>query len=659
MVNLDSEFKADHRLITKVDREIPFDMKTGQVLEAFYLEDNHTLVISNTGQLGGYRRFSFWAFVDMAYPRITLSTNSTEEFKAEMKIFLDYNSSITKGAYGFPFKIKAKSPRKFEIKPVKNISALKNGEYNLEEYLNITGPMSSLQQLTTKQGRLNFISRSFWYQTRVPDEEYTHIRWVNGYTFFGVTNNKFYFVDPITLLPSSISYNQEVHSVIFSCCSKNISFYALHYNPHLVDSLSMRMMDLIPPSKTKNATTLRSYSLKYIDSDLIPNIHLSASKFFLKSVADGIVALCIHDKHMVKILMIDYINKNEPIVTPVRDISSKSIGREVQFKKVEIISLMFKITELRAMLVVIGTDSHVMTQTINYDPSLLNPSLKTIETRWPTTTSVLALNGTLDYIHCEDPRIKEYKRRNSKVRARCLVVKNQYLLKEINFTAHISNQSLPGVESFFYLSSPKFYLGVEYEIPRFFEISVVKVSPDYIAIRAVNTQDYHKEILVYKRGLRDVWSSSYCSYESTSSFDIGKWSDGKTWIFVNEYHTALKSYLIGNMTLEVGEGYNSAESLDIIYSTYSKPSKVFKFTKKFEFAEKLVKKNNLILVVYGGVGGLFGVIIILWCCCCIWRCLYVCLIKRFIKREKRMVPILVKKPKKKNKHGRRKTKKRR
>ena len=99
--------------------------------------------------------------------------------------------------------------------------------------------------------------------------------------------------------------------------------------------------------------------------------------------------------------------------------------------------------------------------------------------------------------------------------------------------------------------------------------------------------------------------------------------------------------MIGNMTMEVGEGYDSVEDLNLLYSTFGKPRKVESFVQGFRFSETLQVKSNLFLMIYGAVGGFFGVIIALWFCyCCIFRCLYVWFVKRFDKKEKRLLPVL-------------------
>ena len=642
VLNLDSKVKADSRIITKIEREVPFALNTEQVFQAFYIEKNNTLVIGNTGKLANYRRLFYSTLIDMKYPRITISTNSSEDFTAEMKIFLDYQSATTEGAYGFPFKIDAKTPKKFEMRTLNNTSLLKNQQYNLEEFLRITGPMNSIQQIPDPKNRIKFISRLFWYQTIIPDAEYIHMRWISKDIFLGITKKKFLFVAN-GKHDTKVSYSQTVRSAIYSCCSNTTSFYILHYDPNLVNSLSVRVMDVVQSKTNKNMKTLKNYPLSYIDSMMIPHIHVPSSEQFLKSVADGTIALCLHDRHLVKIVMIDYIDKDSPVVTPVPSISSKSIGRETEFSKIEIISMMTETPELRALMVVLGTTSQIVTQYVHYNPSIKNLELKTLPTNWQDPGLITTLNASLDYIRCENAIVTKYKEGPTRVSSRCSVVFSNYLMKSLVIEAEISHLSSYGGQGYYFLSTPSCSFAHEYEIPRFFEVISVKVSRDYLAVHALSTLDYHNEILVYKRGRREVWSSAYSSYGGTVSYGLGLWKKTSSWLYVNEFGTALKVYLIGNMTMEVEEGYDVSESLRLAYSTFGRPREVESYIQEFKFSENLVRKSNLFLFIYGSVGGFFGVIIFLWCCCCIFRCVYIRFIKKFHKREKKMVPILIKK----------------
>ena len=154
-----------------------------------------------------------------------------------------------------------------------------------------------------------------------------------------------------------------------------------------------------------------------------------------------------------------------------------------------------------------------------------------------------------------------------------------------------------------------------------------------------------KLINIFKKGRKQVWTSVYASADTTACYAIGRWFDGTSWLYVEEVGAELTLYLIGNMTLEVKEGFNTSEGLRMLYSTFGRPSEVEEHMEEFRFSQNLVRKSNLLLVVYGSVGGFFGLIVIIGCCCCFWRCVYVGFVKRFQKREKRMIPVLVKKHK--------------
>ena len=378
---------------------------------------------------------------------------------------------------------------------------------------------------------------------------------------------------------------------------------------------------------------------------MIPNIDVPSSKQFLKSVAEGTVALCLHDDYQVKLLMIDYIGEESPVVTPIITVSSKSLGKQVEFSGIEIISMMTETPQLRTLLVVLGTESHIITQYVHYDPSVNNPKLETLPLEWHNRASATGLNASLEYIRCEKAVVKKDKNSSTRVTSRCLVVVSNYLMKTLVYEAKISNWSLSGGNQVYSFSTPSSDFGDEYEIPRFFRVSSIRVSRDFIAVRVISTLDYHNQILVYKRGRREVWSSAYSSYETTVSYDLGVYKNTTNWLYINEFGTTLKVYKIGNMTMEVKEGYNATESLSLAYSTFGRPREVEAYRQDFKFLENLKRKDNTILFIFGSLGGSFGILILLWCYCCIFRCVYLWFVKRFDKREKKMVPRLVKKSK--------------
>ena len=478
------------------------------------------------------------------------------------------------------------------------------------------------------------------------EPDYLHIEWNGKIHFFGFDKNLFYLFEGPKKSISEVSYTQEIKASTSSCCSSTTSFYALHYNPKLPNSLSVRLMDVINNYKHTNKTVLKSYQLKTIDSRMLSGIRVGSSKQFLKSVADRTLALCIHDKSMIKILILDYIDKNNPIVTPMRDISIRTIGRRAEFSKVAIVSMMTKIRSLRTLAVVIGTKSHLIAEYLQYYPSIQHKKIDTSLTKIPYSQTIISLNSSLNYIKCSDPETTagEY---GLLINSRCVVVMDGYLIKSLNFTSQVLSYSVLDAETVYSLSKIQFKEINEYEIPRFYETISARESPDYLAIHAMNTVDNHQEILIFKTGRRQVWTSVYSSANMETAYDIGKWNDGTSWMFLNEIGSELKVYLIGNMTLEVIGGYDSKGELRLLYSTFGRPSEVERYNREFKFFHKQVKDSNTLLVVYGSVGGIFGVLVILWCCCCVGRCSYFCIKRKFYKRERKVFPILRKKKKRK------------
>ena len=645
ILNIDSRYNGNNRILTKIEKEVPFDKHTTQAFESSYDSENKIFIFGITGQLTLIRRMYFRTKVYFNYPQITLSSNSTQNFTANMKIYLDQKSEEKEGAYGFPFKIEAQSPEEFKIELRKQVPILKNGKYDLEEYLKITGPMNSMQQVSVNRTRLKFISRSYFHKPLVDTApEYLIVQWVVDLYFLGITKNKFYLYDFTKRSSSQLSYSQRILAFTISCCSSTTSFYTLHYDPKRVNALSVRLLDVVPNYKNTDKTVLQSYNIKYINYSMFSNIYLNSSKRFLKSVGDRVLALCIYDKKQIKVIILDYIDKNNPIVTPMRDINIGTIGRRTSFMDVGIVSLMTKSPQMRTLAIIIGTKSHILTKYLYYSSSKKDRHLKTTQVKILGFPRPLPLNGWINYLECSENPVNDFQsdKKDFLVKAKCNVVLNGYLMRTMVFSARIFRMKA----SLYYITTPTYNFEYEYEIPRFFNIISTRSSEDYTAVHLSDQRDYHQEILLFKRGRKQVWVSNYASSDTETTYDIGKWVDGTTWLYINEIGSDLKVYLVGNITIEVEKGYDSAGELKMFYSTFEKPSEVENFTQEFMFSENLVRKSNLLLVIYGGIGGFFGVLLILWCCYCwIWRCVFLHLETKFHKKEKRWIPILVKKHK--------------
>ena len=322
------------------------------------------------------------------------------------------------------------------------------------------------------------------------------------------------------------------------------------------------------------------------------------------------------------------------------DITTIGIGLNEEIKVVEVVSLATEVGSLRTLAVVIGANSRLMVRYVSYS---LTETASEAVVEYRNGGRQWVMNSTVDDVTCSQPRVNTTNKTIEgviEVKADCEVAIGGYRVEAMSFTAKITNFSVFGQERY-QIDPAELQTNFEYKIPRFYHLNQILIPEDYLAILTKNQQDYHKEVLVYKRGHPEVWTSVYVSYEASFSYFIGKWADNVTWMIVSEEGSELTVYKIGNMSMEVLEGFESKGSLDILYSTFSRPSEVDRFSEEFEFAETLAKRTNLILVVYGGVGGFFGVVVILWCCYCwIFRLLYMCLVRRFGKREKRMLPVL-------------------
>ena len=647
-LSMDSKYRANDRVFEVVEKEVPFSQDTSQVYEVTYLEASKELVYGISGRVNQYRQIYYRMKIDFSYPRVTLSTNSTENFTANLKIFLNPESATREGAYGFPFKIQAETTEEFEIEPKSESIALRNGKHNLEEYFEIKGPMNSMQQVTTNRGRLRFSSRCFSHPTIETTLNFLYIKSLVDLCFIGINNNRIYIFDNQTSLTAEIPYTQTIRSITTSCCSSTRSLYALHYNPDLQNSLSVRRIDILKNNQKVNKLTIKGYRLKYIDYRLVSKLYLASSKMFLKSVADGVLAMCVSSKSVVKVIILEFQQKENPVVSAMRDITTRTTGRRTAFVDITIVSIMTKIHSLRALAVILTTKSHIITQYLQYKPSETNPATGepgTTMINIPTIPTTLSLNGSINYIKCSKAVTQPPSNGTDDlliITSNCHVVINNYLMKTLIFSAKVTKTS----KNSYNFSNPKFNPKFEYEIPRFYKVLSLQDSEDYIAVHAINKVDSHQEIFVFKKGWRPVWASTYASAEMTTSYDIGRWVDGRTRLYINEYGSNLKLYWIGNMTMEVLKGFNATGELNTLYSVFERPSDVVNFRKDFRFLDKEVKEDGSIFwFINGWLGGFLLLVIILWGFWRIWVCFDACLRRRFGKRERRWTMILVKKSK--------------
>ena len=645
VVNLDSKFRATNRILTKIERDLPFwEGDKAFSFEATYVFSGNQLVIGETGQLSKYRRLYYRTTIELDYPKINLSTNSTVNFTADLKIYINQAQMQDKEPYGFPFTVKAQTPEKFSIKAKDAVPSLSNGIHNLEDFVEVRGPMNTLQQISSNIGRLRFRPRVGWGRSKAANRQYFYIVWVPLNYFFGLTQDTYYLYDFRYNSTSELSYTDNAIYLETTCCvpPRKTKFFVLNYNPSLQDSLSIQILRPKRSPQNRDKILLKKFPLIYIDSRMLFDIHLGSSKMFLTSVAEGVLALCVHRNHLIKIIIVDYSNTEQPVQTLAAEISAISIGSTIIFKKVEIISMMKIDPSLRTLAVIIGTKSHIHTEYVNYYQISEKSAKETTQVSISNFRSSLPMNGSLEYIKCEGATSEQLIIDENRilVNSACEVVISGYLMKTIIFQGEINKNVSKGIMQYV-LGSPRFHFHHEYEIPRFYEIMSLVASLDYLAVHLVNTNDYHQEIMIYKRGRRHVWQSFYSSYETPTTYDIRNWGDGTTWIFINEIGVNMSVYLVSNMTLEVSAGYNSSPELEIVYSTFGSPRVVGRFNQTFSLSENLVKDSNLILVVYGAVGGFLGVVVLLCFCSCLWKCVYDCCVQRLARRKKRLVPVLV------------------
>ena len=651
ILNLDSKNRGNDRIKAKKKLPLPFPADQSDFLSGFFNDTTNTLNLFNVFRISTYKVMFFRMKVDLSYPKISLETNSSEPFESKLKVYTNKEAQET-GGFGFIVNMKAKNIPKTQINLISNIPPLSNGAHNFEDFINVTGSLASLQ-VVRQNKRLQISPRITWVRRlEIPDDDYFHMTLIPEKYFFGLTKDYIVFHDYATNSSSAETYSMIIKAYSPSCCSAKQSFYVLYYDPSIknvftftrYEATSLQIPNIQNSTKEEDTViVLNEVFSKSIEYSLLEDIRIQDSKQIVKSISDKLAMICIHTKDLVKILVV----KNEGSFVSVigqHPYSSTELDIGDDIHSIEVIPLTMRDPNLKTVVLVVGTESRIVLKFVQL--RLFTNDNKLLVNQ-PHQVFRYTQNGLLDFITCYDIIDKPIPgtQHTRIVEARCEAIVRAYIMQTLRFEFKIENTTENGnsASSDVKIHEPMKTVLNEYYIPRFSKIIKIIPSDDFIGVLTENRRDYHKEFLIYKRGVEEVWSSMFVPYEMTSSFELKKVRDGNTYAFIKEIGTNLKAYKISNMSLEVGQGYDKRGQFQFVYSTFGYQQAVKGLQGTVEFKENLVKHNNIILVIYGSVGGFFGFIILLWCCCCFWRCIYVCFFRKLEKREKLMVPKLIQK----------------
>ena len=703
--NLDSKFRGNNRIEAKIEKNIKTKADGVVHLSPLFRKRPKLFSIGETHYEGQYKIDYFRLTVDLGYPRISLSVNSTQNFSSLIKIYTS-RLAYENGLYGFSVNVNAVREVESGLRVRTGLPVLENREYNFENFLEVEGDFRSFQVYHTSK-RVTIKPRlNAKLNVPINNEDYLFILLIPRKYFFGVTSSSFALQDHATEHFSSLSYSLEVKAICASCCSETQSFYALHYDPSIrnpyriakyevsttygvnkkVEKLEKneKIQFLENFEKNENlgnglgkaTTRLRTRYSHPINDSLLSDINTLTSKMFVTAISDGVVAICFHTKEMVKILIVieqeekpsqqslqdsptaqksDKMGKISLTVEEQHPITSDLFDVREDIIKAEIVSMSMTQPYLRTFLVAVGTESRIGFLFMKYKP--LNKENHNF-IQQPLVSQIHPQFGSLDYIDCsrvENSHIPK-KPKITYIKASCVIAIRAYTLKTFDVLVNITEQSAPGVLfKNFIFSQMKLKPKFSHKIPRFSKILVVQGAKDYIAVLVSDLRDFHKEILIYKRNFSYVWASVYIGYEQHATFELKTVADGRTFIFMKTTGSDFIVYQLSNSTISVSEGYEVSGSFELAYSTFQAPRVVSQLSGVVSFSDHLVVKSNFLLVIYGSIGGFFGFIVLIWCCCCLWRCIYVCVFRRFFeKREKHMKPVFVKKKRRRSvRRGRR------
>ena len=415
----------------------------------------------------------------------------------------------------------------------------------------------------------------------------------------------------------------------------------LFYDESNIYPLGVGMADAVIQKENKNQTKLtRRKRYKIKNTQFLSDIDVQKSGLVIKSLVKGVFGVFVRTRDITKVMILK-IEKTEVVEVNTIQVPRIQLGSGEVIRRIEIIPLISKPSLfLKAFTLVVGTKRSIIATNINYWPfgSNNNTVLEVDD-----TFKIMSLNSGISHIECTEKNIMT-KNKNTgviKLSRRCQLVVRNYIVKTLTIETEIKKVTSAGEKTIYQIGAPGFRPGAEYMMPRSLKAVNCFGSRDYIAVLARHEVDYHMDVLVYKRGYPYVWAALYSSYESYPAYMIYLWG-GRTWISVKDVNSNVNPYLIGNMSLGVSEGHKKKESLEFLYTDFGDMSLVRNLTLKMQFSELIKRKNNLILVLSGSIGGFFGLVVLLCCCCCLGRGVYEFIKRRFMKREKRWVPIVVK-----------------
>ena len=655
--NMDSKMRGNDRVITTLKRVLPIRKVASLHMSSMYRESREELIIGSTFYVGGFKLFFIRTKVDLGYPRITLSLNSTESFQTSFKVYTNKYQQ-ERGISLFNFSVNVTTDRETTLNYSAPLEKLKNGKYNLEKYLRVKGPLKSLQFVNGSQSspRVQITPRLAVIPfSGLPNEEYEHVELARGELFLGITSQTMVLYHFKNKTFSYRDYSMKLKWLETACCSKNPTYYFLFYDASLVNPFIVEKYEVLYfHDQSSNSTTPYLFSrwIKPIDTALIEDINLRQSKQFLRSIADRMTAMIVFTKDIVRVIIIEESDEHANVVVYDdrdyyssviaylgKDISAMYLDTDEDFEAMDVISVSQIAREVRTMLLVIGTQTRVTFKYVHFTP----PTKVNVSVTMFGGINKEDQPGNLEFVHCSKGQKFSDGGQNYQINSVCKIVLNSYIMKELLIkTGYYNVTSQGSINERITMQNTRSYFMAEYYLPKDSRVDQIIESEGYIGVLVINTLYYHKSLLIYKRGLGDVWSSIYIGYDTISTFEMEKLDSGVTIVILKEEDSDVKVYQVGNMTLEIKDGYDKVGKFEVFYTAFENSSLVSTLKGSVPFAEHLVVPHYIFLYIYGFVGSFFGFFVLLWFCCCLWRCIYVCCIRRVFKTQKEMIPILVK-----------------
>ena len=670
--NMNGKEKADNRILYKhrAQRDHVVTVADASLSQLFEMNSNN-VSINIVYLMDGSELLQSRIYINTNYPKITLNTTVLPPGALQNKVngTLRIYNTANKSGYFFESRI--------EIEPLNqtyiNTTKLASAEFrdvgkvsDLEKLVDISGPLQSIQVVNHTKG-IRILPR-LRHEPAFPDtqaEEYIHVRFSHGGYFFGTTPKQVLYKDlsvnsslppstvPHSLKPMAITAKDGTFWIFFYKDSSPPVFMITSYKTKEVIPLNGTQnqekttnseKDLnqagkssqeipTPPKNSSNSTVTKTKILEVKMKKIIPNDYFSSINYLeakptLKSLSNSTVCFVLRTSQTIQPIIVQNYGLNNQSVAANRIISLNSIGIIDVMNDVDIAQ--FNNFGLPIFGMFVATHVGIIQKFILYQKQ--GGSDVKID-HGPVLT--FRENDSVDCINCEPVQLVDRSMSKGTIIVDCVLSIRSSTLKEVQFEypyTYAQKQVINNTtyKPSFRASGPSYNLINEYSVPVNSEVIYIHQTSKYIAILAKDNELYSMELILYKKGVREAWSSIYTPYQGKCVFDMNEDEEGVTWLYIQVNNDPLISYQVGDLGLYVVKNINlTKQKFSLFYSGSNQMSYVNVSTSQItvdiprrpispmewvNFWRTMVVAICATLISFGAC---FGLCCICCCCCCL------------------------------------------